>query len=359
MRHSHLSVFVAAALLLGAGAALADSQSAPEKPWSILDLPEFSGTLADVNEVEPNNTCATSESYTYGDVYHAQITAGDQDWVQFSAAVGELLTLGTDADGTPTVDTVIELWRDDCSAMLTSDDDGGPGTFSLISSYPAPYTGLYHLKIRGFGSTSAGRYKFIGTRTPPPQTVCPLDNYKGYKLDVNLPIPDNNPAGMTVGPIVFPSDGSTILDVVVDVSISHTWVGDLIVQLTHVGPGGTQTTFLLNRPGVPATTVGCSGDLVGTDTNKYYFGTNPNLLVLGESSCPATIPVQCYQVAPENPNGLVGFRNYPKDGNWFLFVSDNASLDTGILRNFSVHLLNEGPVAVEPLTWGQVKSSYR
>jgi hypothetical protein len=139
---THLAVFVAAALLLGVGAALADSQSAPEKLWSILDLPEFSGTLADVNEVEPNNTCATSESYTYGDVYHAQITAGDQDWVQFSATVGDLLTLGTDADGTPTVDTVIELWRDDCTAMLSPMTTAARHS-SLISSYPAPYTGLY------------------------------------------------------------------------------------------------------------------------------------------------------------------------------------------------------------------------
>ena len=359
MRHSHFAVFVAVALLLGAVAALADVQTAPEKPWSILDLPEFSAALADVNEVEPNNTCATAEAYTYLDIFHAQITAGDQDWVSFSATAGELLTLGTDADGTPTVDTVIELYHNNCTTLLTSDDDGGPGTFSLISNFPAPYTGLYVLKIRGYSSTSAGRYKFVGSHAPPPQTACPLDNYKGYKFDANVSIPDNVPAGITVGPIVFPSDGSTILDVVVDLSISHTWVGDLIVQLTHTGPGGTQSTFLLNRPGVPQTTVGCSGDLVGTDTNKYYFGTNPALLTLGESACPAQIPVQCYQVAPENPNGLVSFRNYPKDGTWTLFVSDNAGLDTGILRNFSVHLLNEGPVAVEASTWGHMKSSYR
>jgi subtilisin-like proprotein convertase family protein len=359
MRLSHFAVLVAAALLLGVAAAYASPSAELEKNWTLSDLPEFNVTLADVNETEPiNNTCP-GEAYALGDVYHAQLTAGDQDWVAFSAIAGYALTLGTDADGTPTADTVIELYQSDCTTLLTSDDDGGPGTFSLISAYAAPYTGTYYLKIRGYGATTAGYYKFVGTAAAPAETVCPLDNYKGYKFDVNAPIPDNSAAGMTVGPIVFPPDGSTIVDVVVDLGITHTWVGDLIVRLTHIGPCGTQSVDLLQRPGVPASTVGCSGNLIATDTNKYTFGTNPNLLTLGESACPADIPVQCYQVAPENPNGLTVFRDCPKDGEWWLFVSDNASLDTGTLLNFSVHVLNQGPVAVEPTNWGQLKSAYR
>lgn len=360
MRLSHLSVFAPVALLLCAGAALAAVQSGPEKPWSIMNLPEFSAPLADVNETEPNGTCAQAEAYAYANVYHGQISpGGDQDWVTFSANAGDVLTLGTDADGTPTVDTFIELISSNCTTLLTSDDDAGPGAYSLISNFSAPYTGVYYLKIRGFNATSQGRYKFVGTFAPPPQTVCPLDNYKGYKFEAQVTIPDNNPTGITVGPIVFPPDGSTILDVVVDLGINHTWVGDLIVRLIHIGPCGTQVVDLLQRPGVPATTVGCSGDLVGTPTNKYYFGTSSQLLTLGESSCPSSIPPQCYQVAPENPNGLVGLRGCPKDGEWLLFVSDNAALDTGILQNFSVHVLNAGPVSVEPASWGSVKSSYR
>jgi hypothetical protein len=128
--------------------------------------------------------------------------------------------------------------------------------------------------------------------------------------------------------------------------------------LEHIGPGGLQSVKLLDRPGFPATTFGCSGDLVANTLNKYYFGTG-NLAVLGETSCPVTIPTQCYAVAPENAGGLLAFRGVPKDGEWFLRVSDNATLDTGTLLNFSVHVLNDSPVSTEAASWGSVKADYR
>ncbi|MFN8179359.1 MAG: proprotein convertase P-domain-containing protein [bacterium] len=364
MRLSNLTVLVAGALLLGVGAASADKQSELReqalKPWSLTNLPEFGVILADVNETEPlNNTCP-GEPYAYGDTYHGTINpAADQDWVSFSANAGDLLTLGTDADGSPAVgDTYIELYSSNCTTLLTSDDDSGPGLYSLISAFAAPYTGSYYLKIRAYSATATGGYKFIGTKQGGLSTVCPLDNYKGQKYVAQVTVPDNNPAGVNIGPIVFPPDGSAITDVVADLQMTHTWVGDLIVRLTHIGPGGTQSVDLLNRPGVPNSTVGCSGDLVATDTNKYYFGTG-NLATLGETSCPAQIPPQCYLPAPESPAGMSAFRGYPKDGEWWLFVSDNAGGDVGVVQNFSVHILNTGVVAVEPSSWGQIKSSYR
>jgi subtilisin-like proprotein convertase family protein len=295
-----------------------------------------------------------------GNVYHAQISpAGDNDWIQFNANQNDLITVGTDADGTPTVDTFIHLMRSDCTTQLASDDDSGPGTFSLISNFPAPYTGTYHVRVRGFSATGTGRYKLVATVTQPPDTFCPIDTYKSFDFTQTVTIPDNNPAGVTVGTIVVPDDGTTIGDLVVDLGISHTWAGDIIARLTHTPPVGPAVSVdLIARPGVPATTVGCSGDLVGTAANRYFFGTG-NLAVLGESSCPAQIPVQCYRVAPENANGLLPFRGTAKAGQWTLFVSDNAALDTGLVHGFSIHVLNEGPVGVEASSWGSIKATYR
>lgn len=362
MRLSKVMFSVTALVFLAAWPSMADKpqELADQmvKPWRIADLPEFSEILADVNETEPLNNSCPGEPYLMGNVFHGGLTAGDQDWVAFTAGAGDLLTLGTDSDAGSTTDTFIELYRDDCTTLLTSNDDGGPGLFSLISNYAAPYTGAYYLKIRHFSATGSGLYKFLGTVVEAPDTECPLDGYKGLKYEVNQPIPDFNPAGITVGPIVFPPDGSTILDLVVDLGISHTWAGDLIVTLSHTGPGGTQSVNLIDRPGYPLTAFGCSGDLVSTTVNKYYFGTG-NLAILGESTCPVTIPTQCYAVAPENANGLLAFRGVPKDGEWWLTVSDNASLDTGTLLNFSVHVLNDGPVSVETTSWGSAKASYR
>ncbi len=362
MRLSKVLFSVAALVLLTAWPTLADkAQEMSEqaaKPWSVFDLPEFQEAQADVNETEPlNNTCP-GEPYLYGDVYHAGLTAGDQDWVTIFAGAGDLITLATDSEAGSTTDTYLELYRDDCTTLLAFNDDGGPGLFSLISNFPAPYTGAYYVKVRGFSATTSGLYKFVGTVVEAPETTCPIDGYKGLKYEVNQPIPDAVPAGITAGPIVFPPDGSTILDVVVDLGITHTWVGDLVVTLTHIGPCGTQSVRLVDRPGVPQSTFGCSGDLIGGTANKYYFGTG-NLAAMGEQTCPAQIPLQCYAVAPENANGLLVFRNCPKDGEWFLNVSDNASLDVGTLINFSVHVLNDGPVSVESASWGSVKADYR
>jgi len=358
MRLSHLAVLVAAVTLAGVAAASADPATPAEKDWSLLDLPEFgTAILADVNEVEPNNACP-GNPYTWGDVFHAAISpAADLDWISFSANAGDVMTIGTDADGaTPAGDTHITLYRDDCTTQLAVDDDSGPGFYSLISGFPAPYTGQYTLKIRHFSATGTGGYKLVATKVDAYAGVCPLDNYKGQKFDVNVAIPDNNPAGITVGPIVFPPDGTTILDVVVDLGITHTWVGDLIVQLTHNGPCGVQTVDLINRPGVPGSTFGCSGNLVGPD--KYYFGTGA-LEALGEQRCTATLPPACYAAAPESPDGLLPFRGCPKDGEWWLFVSDNGGGDLGQLVNFSVHVLNDTPVSNEAVSWGSAKALYR
>lgn len=365
MRFSNQVLVAVSTVLLVAGSAFADKQdeitSQERKPWFILDLPEFANTRADVNETEPVNNACPGEAYTLGDIYHAGIIpAGDNDWITFQCNQGDLITVGTDADGAlPTVDTVIHLMAADCTTELTSNDDGGPGLYSLISNFPAPYTGSYNVRVRGFSATSTGNYILLANCTIPPDTICPIDMYKSFKFDQVVSIPDNNPAGIVYGPILVPEDLTTIDDLVVDLGISHTWVGDLVVTLTHIPLAGpAQSIDLIQRPGVPATSVGCSGNLVGSANDKYYFGTG-NLTVLGETSCPTTIPVQCYAVAPENPDGLLLFRGTLKAGEWFLTVSDNAALDVGTLYNFSVHFLNHEPISVDASSWGMIKANYR
>jgi subtilisin-like proprotein convertase family protein len=192
-------------------------------------------------------------------------------------------------------------------------------------------------------------------------TICPLGLYKGLKQDFVPPItvPDNNPAGITIGPIVFPPEpGTTITDVVIDLEMSHTWVGDLLITVTQVKPdGGTKVATLMNRPGVPATTFGCSGDMVvNPNHDKYYFGLGGGK-PLG-IPCATVHPHGCYQTAPGLP-GLEIFRDQPKDGQWFLFLRDFAGGDIGTVYNWSVHLLNQGPISVKPSTWTTVKALYR
>ncbi|NNE09325.1 MAG: hypothetical protein HKN20_12260, partial [Gemmatimonadetes bacterium] len=128
------------------------------KPWTLSETGSFNPSLADVSEVEPNDVCP-GNPFDFADTFHGEIKAGDVDWISFECTEGGFITIGTDADpGLPTGDTVIELYEDDCTTFLTSNDDGGPGLYSLISAYVAPYTGTYHLKIRGFSSSSTANY---------------------------------------------------------------------------------------------------------------------------------------------------------------------------------------------------------
>jgi subtilisin-like proprotein convertase family protein len=367
MRFTKLLTSTASVLLLcGVAFGAGKDQEQDEmlvKPWTLRDIPQLNQTLADVNEVEPNNACP-GEAYTLGDIYHASLTAGDQDWVNFSATVGDLITVGTDADplpGGPSTDTFLELWDNACGAMLTSNDDGGPGLFSLIQDFPAPYTGSYRVKVRGFGATTAGPYRLVANVVTPSACPghCPVGLYKASKINVEAPIAD---LGTVCTPTIKfnPQPGCVITDVVIDMNIEHTWAGDLTITLTHTSDGGqVRSVDLVQRPGVPQSTFGCSGDLVSDPEAKYFFGSQQNLGVLGECNCGSVITAGCYGVAPESVDDLSVFNGLPVgDGTFQLCISDAAAGDTGIIHNWSVHLLCEAPVSTPERTWGEVKSLY-
>ena len=84
-----------------------------------------------------------------------------------------------------------------------------------------------------------------------------------------MAIPDANTTGVNLtvavsglGPITdldFRFDGtvSSPDPLSTTVGVNHSWVGDMIFRLTS--PGGTTVTFY-DRPGVPASTFGCSSN---------------------------------------------------------------------------------------------------
>ena len=162
--------FVFALLILGlsAGVSLAAPGGTDEKPW---DYPDF-GDRDTYAEQEPNDPCGSDQAVVCMDVIDPGCIdyVGDGDWYAFEVEAGIAITCGTDASaGLPTVDTYIELYSDDCITRLTYDDDGGPGTYSLISNFTAPYTGTYHLKVKSYGDYYTGCYMaFIDCEVPPP-----------------------------------------------------------------------------------------------------------------------------------------------------------------------------------------------
>ena len=153
----------------------------------------------------------------------------------------------------------------------------------------------------------------------------------------NIAIPDNNPAGISDSLLV--SGAAANLDRLrVALDISHTWVGDLIITLTHAESGITRA--LVNRPGVIDTGFGCSGndiDLFLDDEatlsiqNDCTGGPNPQqAFIAGESYTPA--------------QSLDVFDGVTLDGNWTINVSDRAGGDIGTLHGWCLL-----PETAEPL----------
>ncbi len=113
-----------------------------------------------------------------------------------------------------------------------------------------------------------------------------------------IAIPDGNSFGIT-SQITFSGTGETVnRNVNIDINITHTWIGDLIVTLTS--PSSTRVT-LHNRTG---------GDA------ENIVGNYPQNLTPFES--------------------LDAFVGEPLDGTWNLTVSDNAGYDTGVLNSWAV-----------------------
>jgi hypothetical protein len=169
---------VAVALTLLAGTAVAADKNAEnaERTWN--PLAGLTSVLGDIAEVEPNNSLATAQALPCGSVLRpASIGApADTDYVVFTATAGTIFSIGTDADGTTGQigDTRIRLFNDS-GAVLASDDDSGPGLYSLIT-FTATYTGTYYVGFAAYGTTNTGAYKgFVNCQEPqppPPNDVC-------------------------------------------------------------------------------------------------------------------------------------------------------------------------------------------
>jgi len=126
--------------------------------------------------------------------------------------------------------------------------------------------------------------------------------------------------------VVSVGGSGTIIDLDVGIEITHTYVGDLEVVLTHVDTGTIVT--IIDNPGRPATTFGCSGNNIDATLDD-----EASLPV--ENQCLAATPTVSGSVRPNNP--LSAFDGEDLGGTWRLTVYDEATLDHGFLESWSLH----------------------
>jgi subtilisin-like proprotein convertase family protein len=150
-----------------------------------------------------------------------------------------------------------------------------------------------------------------------------------------LAIPDNDPTGV-LSSVTIP-EAAVVGDINVYVEVTHTWVGDLSIRLESAGSATAVT--MLDRPGVPASTFGCSQD---------------NLLVEFDDEVTAAAEDACFADPPAAINGrfspnepLSAFDGGSAADTWGLRVIDDVPLfpgEFGTLNSFRLEINNDSEI---------------
>jgi|GEM_PF-1943209 len=150
----------------------------------------------------------------------------------------------------------------------------------------------------------------------------------------SIAIPDGNTNGVSQD-IMVPNGGS-ITDIDVSLDISHTYVGDLFVSISH---GGT-TVVLMDRPGVPNSTYGCSRNNIDcTFDDQSLNGTV-------EDICNNSNPTYSGDYEPEE--SLSAFNGMNPSGIWTIFASDVETPDPGTINEWCLDITLEAPTSNVP-----------
>jgi subtilisin-like proprotein convertase family protein len=140
-------------------------------------------------------------------------------------------------------------------------------------------------------------------------------------------IPDDDPSGVSNTMLVLVEFGSprTIKDLNVGLDISHTWVGDLVVTLTHDDTG--TTTVLVDRPGRTVDGAGCSGN----DIDAVLDDEAESAV---ENECDGDAPTISGSFVPNE--SLSAFDGEGIAGSWTIHVFDHNAADEGTLDGWAL-----------------------
>jgi subtilisin-like proprotein convertase family protein/uncharacterized protein YvpB len=149
-------------------------------------------------------------------------------------------------------------------------------------------------------------------------------------------IPDNNLEG--VSSIITIDDPRYINDLDVRLDINHSWIGDLVVNLTHQESG--KTINLIDRPGFPEDSNACKlPNIVGI--------LDDDISLPAENEC-STSPAAISGIYLPNQN-LSSFDQESLTGNWVITIADLIQYDTGNLDGWCLFAsISESPIPPTP-----------
>lgn len=167
--------------------------------------------------------------------------------------------------------------------------------------------------------------------------------------------PDGGGPGSQFSSSIVIGDVGSIQDLNVSLlGASHTFVGDLIVTLSHVDSG--TSVVLVDRPGVPDfSSFGWAYDLNGDYTfdddasvtwQDVNGGVQDTLFVIASGSY-------------LGENALSAFNGEDISGTWTLTISDNAGFDTGGIQGWSINATIPAPSSMALLGLGGIVAGRR
>jgi len=183
------------------------------------------------------------------------------------------------------------------------------------------------------------------TASPPPVSV-PITSGT-----ITVSIPDNSPAGVshTIAVSTIPA-GATVtgLSVTID-KIAHTYVGDLIINLKAPN---NKILNLFNQRGAGGDSL-ISTTISSTATQSLAVGAAPFTGTYLPDANAANAPTGFGQTVASFPLLYAGL---PGNGNWTLAIRDNAGLDVGILRGWTLTITYQ--ILTPTITWTPVTGLY-
>ncbi|TVQ29426.1 MAG: hypothetical protein EA370_15135 [Wenzhouxiangella sp.] len=185
-------------------------------------------------------------------------------------------------------------------------------TDATVSPALSPNT-QYFARVRGKNDCGEGDWSEIVSFTTANE-IC---------MAPGIAIPDNSAAGINSDLVI--ADGGVLQSLQMSLDITHTWVGDLIINLTHLDSG--TSINLVNRPGrVGDTGFGCSSENIRTNIDDDAS------VSLQEDCVGGGAPVAFPEAAYSPNDALATFLGQNIAGTWRLNVSDNAGSDLGTLN---------------------------
>jgi subtilisin-like proprotein convertase family protein len=210
----------------------------------------------------------------------------------------------------------------------------------------------FALLASGLAAPASAQIPTLESQTATPNAVITDDGYIG-SLDGNDGTGAD--AGMTCAALDFSGSAiTTVTGVTMDLGLSHSWIGDLVVKL--MSPSGTLLAPL-NRPGYTGPDdgtggVGDSANLSSGDLVTFDDDSTKTAESMGdESTLSAYVvcqnaPFNCgYTPSPDGVANSVasfaGFSGEDPDGVWAVCVGDAAPLDQGTFGSVTLNITGE------------------